>query len=70
VHHSFIGIAFQEGVHHYRRLFEVAGKITQPVTRRLRNIITPRHRDRAKDIGIDNVEVEVEHGTVKAFKRI
>ena len=70
VHHTFIGIALQEGVHHYRRFFKVAGKIAQTITRRLRNIISPRHGNRPKNIRIDNIVVEVEHGSVKTFKRI
>ena len=28
VDHPFIGVALQEGVHHHRRLFQVAGEVT------------------------------------------
>ncbi|MNI35826.1 hypothetical protein D3C73_898620 [compost metagenome] len=70
MHHPLIRIALKEIVDHYGRLFEVARKVAQTVSGRLRNIITPGYSHRSNNIRIQHIKVEVVHGAVEPFKRI
>ncbi|MNP43019.1 hypothetical protein D3C76_1368160 [compost metagenome] len=70
VDHPLIGVAFQEGVDHAGRFFQVRRKVAYPITRRHGQVVAPGHGHRAKYIRIQDVIVEVEHRPVKSFQRI
>lgn len=52
INHPLIKITLQKIINHHRKFFKITNKITQTVTHRLQNIITPNDNDQSNNIQI------------------